>query len=130
MQTGQETYRGCKHSCNDELVLQGGLDVMDAPSWLQVSGNQSGDQAHQDANSRNEQWVAHGNINMLSSQSGDGRDDQGSACGLSKGAEQVSTHASNVTNIVTNVVCSQQNGLSRTAANNTGCSRVSYTPAA
>lgn len=45
---------------------------------------------------------------MLSAQGGDRGDDQSCTSGLGKGSKQVGTHTSNVSDVVTNIVCKQQ----------------------
>ena len=99
------TYGGSKNSGNDQLPLQGGLDVVDASGRLQVCGDEGSEQAHQDPNSGDEQGVAHGHVHVLGAQSGDGGNDESCTGGLRKGSEQVSTHSGDVSDIVSNVVC-------------------------
>lgn len=42
----------------------------------------------------------------------DGGNDQGGTGGLGKGAEQISTHTSNVTNVVTDIICAAHSASS------------------
>ena len=50
-QCRKKTHRCGKDCGDDQLHLEGGLNLVDAPSRLQVSGNQSGEQADQDSDS-------------------------------------------------------------------------------
>ena len=101
-------HGGGKEGGDDELVLEGVLDLGHHARGAQVSGDEGGQQADDNAGTGNEQGVAHGGVEVLLAQGRHRGDDQRGAGGLGKGTEKIRTHASNVTDIVAHIVCSQR----------------------
>lgn len=66
--TGGELHRGHDDGGHDELVLQGGLDLVDGLGGLQVRGQQRGQQRHNDAGGGDQQRVRHGGPRVAGAQ--------------------------------------------------------------
>lgn len=104
------THRRHDDGGDDELVLQGGLDLADLARGGQVGGDQGGHQAHQDAAGADEQREGHGHPVVGDAQVRHSRHHQGGTGGLGKGAKQVGTHAGHIAHVVAHVVCWGEDG--------------------
>mmetsp|Transcript_33741 Transcript_33741/g.44504 ORF Transcript_33741/g.44504 Transcript_33741/m.44504 type:complete len:369 (+) Transcript_33741:1408-2514(+) len=95
---GGDDHGGHKQSGNPELDLEGSLDSL----GFDV-GEELADEGSDDANGGHGQREVDG-LGLVHDFLGGGGDDESSASGLSEGAEKISAHTSNVTNVVTDVI--------------------------
>ena len=95
---GRDDHAGHEESGNPELDFEGSLDLLSSDV-----GEELADEGGNDTDGSDGEREVHGFRSLHHGVRG-GRDDESSAGGLSERAEKISTHASDVTNIVTNVV--------------------------
>ena len=103
---GGDDHAGHEESRNPELDLEGSLDLLSSDI-----GEELADEGGNDTDGGDGEREVHGLRSLHHGVRG-GRDDESSAGGLSERAEKISTHASDVTNVVTDVV-SNGSGVER-----------------
>mmetsp|Transcript_1897 Transcript_1897/g.4618 ORF Transcript_1897/g.4618 Transcript_1897/m.4618 type:complete len:1000 (+) Transcript_1897:220-3219(+) len=87
-----------------QLDLQGLLDVLLAANGLEICRDEGAEEAGEDADRRDEEGVREGEPAGLLDGDARGADEHGGARRLSEGAEEIRPHASNVTDIVPDIV--------------------------
>ena len=99
-----EDADGHQHGGDEQLQLQRRRDAVDGLDPVEVSGEERGDQADNEAGRAYQQRVRHRREVVVSAERRDGRDEQRRAGGLGVGAEQVGAHPGNVADVVTHIV--------------------------